>query len=72
MLEEMIPMLESDVGRAHIKSIIDKHLIEAGFDPYEGELAKIIDAVSRAVQEILREYTKSVSDMMRPGEPGGM
>ncbi|MBE0448684.1 MAG: hypothetical protein IBX64_11425 [Actinobacteria bacterium] len=65
-------MLESEVGRAHIKSIIDKHLVEAGFNPYVGDMAKIIDAVSRAVQEILREYAKSLSDMMRPGEPGGM
>jgi len=65
-------MLESDVGRAHIKSIIDKHLLDAGLDPYEGELAKIVDAASRALQEILREYTLSLSDMTRPNEPGGM
>jgi len=65
-------MLESEVGRAHIKSIIDKHLLGAGFNPYEGDMAKIVDATSRAIQEILREYTRSLSDMMRPGEPSGM
>ncbi|MDI6815798.1 MAG: hypothetical protein QME41_01210 [Actinomycetota bacterium] len=63
-------MLESEVGRVHIKSIIDKHLVEAGFNPYEGEMAKIVDAVSRAVQEILKEYTKSVIGVQRLSEPG--
>lgn len=65
-------MLESEVGRAHIKSIIDKHLVEAGFNPYEGDMAKVVDAVSRALQEILKEYTKSVTSMSRPSTPGGM
>lgn len=65
-------MLESDVGRAHIKSIIDKHLLEAGFNPYQGDMAKFVDAASRAVQDILREYTKAVSDMMRPDKASGM
>jgi hypothetical protein len=68
----MVKMLESEIGRAHIKTIIDKHMLEAGFDPYEGELAKIIDAVSRAVQELLREYTKSVSTAAKPSEPSEM
>lgn len=63
-------MLESEVGRVHIKSIIDKHLVEGGFNPYEGEMAKIVDAVSRAVQEILKEYTKSVIGTQRLSEPG--
>ena len=63
-------MLESEVGRVHIKSIIDKHLVEADFNPYEGEMAKIVDAVSRAVQEILKEYTKSVIGAQRLREPG--
>jgi len=65
-------MLESEVGRAHIKSIIDKHLVEAGFNPYEGDMAKIVDAVSRAMQDILKEYAKSVTGMIRPDTPGGM
>lgn len=65
-------MLESEVGRAHIKTIIDKHMLEAGFDPYQGEMAKIIDAVSRAVQELLREYTKSISTGVKPNEPSEM
>lgn len=65
-------MLESEIGRAHIKTIIDKHLLEAGFNPYEGDMAKIVSAVSWAVQEILREYTRALSDMTRPNEPGGM
>ncbi|MCL6471776.1 MAG: hypothetical protein K6T91_03075 [Firmicutes bacterium] len=64
-------MLESDVGRAHIKSIIDKHLVEAGFDPYEGEMARIIDAVSRAVQDILKEFAVSLAEQVRPNQPGG-
>ncbi len=65
-------MLESDVGRAHIKSIIAKHLVEAGFDPYEGEMAKFVDAASRAVQEILREVVTSLAEQMKPTEPSGM
>jgi hypothetical protein len=68
----MVIMLESEVGRAHIKTIIDKHMLEAGFDPYEGEMAKIIDAVSKAVQELLREYTKAVVIATKPSEPSGM
>jgi hypothetical protein len=68
----MMSMLESEVGRAHIKSIIDKHLLEAGFDPYGGDMAKIVDAVSRAVQELLREYTRSVITAIKPSEPGGL
>ncbi|MDI6717002.1 MAG: hypothetical protein QME63_08675 [Actinomycetota bacterium] len=63
-------MLERDIGRVHIKSIIDKHLVEAGFDPYEGEMAKFVDAASRALQEILKEYTESLAGVMKPGEPG--
>ncbi|NCO66488.1 MAG: hypothetical protein COW32_08755 [Candidatus Aquicultor secundus] len=64
-------MRESDFGRVHIKSIIDRHLLDAGYDPYQGEMAKLVDAVSRAVQEILREYTRSVSPgLIKPTQPG--
>ncbi len=64
-------MRESDFGRVHIKSIIDRHLLDAGFDPYQGEMAKLVDAVSRAVQEILKEYTRAVSPaLMKPTLPG--
>lgn len=64
-------MRESDFGRAHIKTIIDKRLIDAGFDPYEGEMAKLVDAVSRAVQDILREYTRSISPALVKGSQPG-
>ncbi len=64
-------MRESDFGRVHIKSIIDRHLLDAGFDPYQGEMAKLVDAVSRAVQEILKEYTRAVSPaLIKPNQPG--
>ena len=64
-------MRESDFGRVHIKSIIDRHLLDAGYDPYQGEMAKRVDAVSRAVQEILREYTRSVSPgLIKPTQHG--
>lgn len=65
-------MLESEVGRAHIKGIIDNHLLEAGFDPYEGDMAKIVDAASRAIQELLKEYTLSVVTSGKLRGSGGM
>lgn len=55
-------MLESEAGRLRIKGIISMRLAQAGFDPYEGDLAKIVDAVSHAVQDILREYSKSLGE----------
>lgn len=54
-------MREEELRKAEIKAIFDKYLLEAGFDPYQGDMAKIIDAVSRAVEEILTEYAKSIS-----------
>ncbi|MCL5291313.1 MAG: hypothetical protein M1548_02125 [Actinobacteria bacterium] len=57
-------MLESEVGRLRIKAIIDRRLTEAGLNPYEGQLAKVVDACSYAVQEILREYTKSIGESL--------
>jgi hypothetical protein len=58
-------MREDELRRAHIKGIIDKYLVEAGFDPYQGDMAKIIDAVSRAVEEILNEQTRSTAGRVR-------
>ncbi|HEY3374602.1 MAG TPA: hypothetical protein VGK02_06030 [Candidatus Aquicultor sp.] len=64
-------MREIDIGRVHIKSIISKHLLDAGFDPYQGDMERIVDAVSRAVQDILKEYTRSMEVVYRlPSRPG--
>jgi hypothetical protein len=65
-------MRESEVGLAHIKSVIDKYLLNEGFDPFSGEMAKIVDASSKAIQELLREYTRAVVTEGRPGESEGM
>lgn len=53
-------MLQGQVGRAHIRGILEKHLIDCGVDPYSKEISPLVHASAAALQEILREYTVSV------------
>ena len=53
-------MLQGQVGQAHLRAILEKHLVDYGIDPYDKEMSSFVHASAAALQEILREYTVSV------------